>query len=1472
MENEQYGVSEEIIQGNQWMDYSSFIDDDGGISCISFDDTHELIWTGRDSGRITSYLHSTGPEIVKYSSFMACKSPIVELLPSQQNILSMSADGIHMHAKGGLKLFSVNPSILENDGSNISLTCGVIFELSGGLVRGHDQYLFSGTSSNSSYVYDLNNTGAPLVTYDLEAGANCARSSVTFLTVGCADGKIRLLDPSLRSNAIQHTLDAHTGKVSCVSMLLDGTTMISCGLSGRPLNPYDSKSPITYHPDPLVRVFDMRMLRQVSPITLAIPPPSHVTMFPCAFPSPPDPSCSIAKATFLASSANGYMQSLSLSDNHEGILESMQVCYAALAGSADGSEVDKVTAMAASSTGRIAAVGSAMGALSLHALMDPMDENSMMDIKVNEASEDLQVPPSRPPPPPLSLGIDTPNLATSYILSTKLLTSEESQSLLSSFSSTPQWAKSHMKMKPRSKIAPELLSEANRKDYIETIQNKKGYPPNSLLCHKARGLAYAICDPRVILPPTAASVASRAQNARTYSVGSNSSNDSESMGRHSNGRANSDGDCKYPPSSYTRVKSHRGKHRMQRYNYAASNNTPFVGIENSTNNSWCNPVLQLLFAIPSIRESALSTQKSMYHNSNPNTLYGELGFLFDMMLAVFQSGERVKGVEFDTPMTAVDVVGGTQQVIVANRPKSVDPNAISRVVTPSNFQRVFQILSVGLFDNINKLRKAQDANLSPQQQSMKDPSLSPQTSHINDVTVVDARALQLHVQVFIKFILKQLLMEQEQEGRYSDNNSYECSIQQSFAFNLTSSSTFLQSNTTSPVSSLKGVSLDLSYPSPSLSCPSFSEILYRTLIQSSQMRGWCSASESYEPFKLTKRVVVSSLPNVLTLLCGDTLGTPASPYLGAKSSSSKSWNPDSLWHGKNSIGGSWLPVDIEVVYIPPTDKSGDNTEGRVYVSEKLASCDHPPVASSAASCNSSKGALEVVAEQPETPDTTAESGKETVDSTGSMENWLVFDGSTSNVLSAPASVYHTDCQDKVVVRLSLFGVISGVRSDGATHNSTCEPSSQSASSNFPSCHAVLHMRTKSCLSTPDPALAESEQNNDEWTLFNDFAISHCKIREVTMFPEWRIPCALFFARSDVSLWPDGSLLTSIKSTKRVPVPSNVLKLPSLSAVKCISPPPALIPPSPSTSSLSKSPMLVAFDAEFVSVEVEKVVIDARGQRIVKDEGRQVLARISLLDGTPAHCADGQSDMTVLADDYVLPSEPVVDYVTRFSGLTEEDLNPSASRHAVVHNRTAYLKLRYFRDAGCIFIGHGLQKDFETANLFVPPEQIRDTVELWRLPNQRKISLRFLASYLLKMEIQDDIHDSIEDARTALLLYRHYEEVKAKGPQCLQSTLNDLYAFGNSTNWTIGLDRLPESPVAPRKHPLGRGRGYLPDRGFQQQTHFPQYSMSRQGYIPGSMGHHGRGGGRGVMQQQYHYGNTQQHYGYPKYGGQNGSTY
>ncbi|KAJ1468981.1 hypothetical protein T484DRAFT_1853449, partial [Baffinella frigidus] len=79
-----------------------------------------------------------------------------------------------------------------------------------------------------------------------------------------------------------------------------------------------------------------------------------------------------------------------------------------------------------------------------------------------------------------------------------------------------------------------------------------------------------------------------------------------------------------------------------------------------------------------------------------------------------------------------------------------------------------------------------------------------------------------------------------------------------------------------------------------------------------------------------------------------------------------------------------------------------------------------------------------------------------------------------------------------------------------------------------------------------------------------------------------------------------------------------------------------------------------------------------------------------------------------------------------------------------------------------FVGHGLNNDFRIINIYVPPEQIVDTVNLYHLPNRRKIALRFLSYLLLGQNIQADIHDSIEDARTALLLYQYYQKLTAEG--------------------------------------------------------------------------------------------------------------
>ena len=170
-----------------------------------------------------------------------------------------------------------------------------------------------------------------------------------------------------------------------------------------------------------------------------------------------------------------------------------------------------------------------------------------------------------------------------------------------------------------------------------------------------------------------------------------------------------------------------------------------------------------------------------------------------------------------------------------------------------------------------------------------------------------------------------------------------------------------------------------------------------------------------------------------------------------------------------------------------------------------------------------------------------------------------------------------------------------------------------------------------------------------------------------------------------------------------------------------------------------------------------------------------LARVSVVRGA------GEDEGLPFIDDYIAIKEPIVDYLTFYSGITPGDLDPRTSKHNLVSLKAGYKKLWVLLNLGCRFLGHGLKQDFRVINIQIPRSQVVDTIELFYLKSRlRKLSLAFLAWHLLKEDIQTEGHDSIEDARTALKLYRKYLEFEDAG--ILEARLSEIYRVGREMNF------------------------------------------------------------------------------------------
>ncbi|XDV49192.1 hypothetical protein PO909_018490 [Leuciscus waleckii] len=137
-----------------------------------------------------------------------------------------------------------------------------------------------------------------------------------------------------------------------------------------------------------------------------------------------------------------------------------------------------------------------------------------------------------------------------------------------------------------------------------------------------------------------------------------------------------------------------------------------------------------------------------------------------------------------------------------------------------------------------------------------------------------------------------------------------------------------------------------------------------------------------------------------------------------------------------------------------------------------------------------------------------------------------------------------------------------------------------------------------------------------------------------------------------------------------------------------------------------------------------------------------------------------SDLKVVYDTFVKPGSKVVDYNTRFSGVTQDDLE-----NTTITLRDVQAVLLSMFSAKSILIGHSLESDLFALKLI--HSMVVDTAIVFphRLGLPYKRALRNLMADYLKRIIQDSVegHDSSEDARACmeLMIWKIKEDAKVK---------------------------------------------------------------------------------------------------------------
>jgi PAB-dependent poly(A)-specific ribonuclease subunit 2 len=1321
---------------------------------------------------------------------------ITELLPLDSGfVASVSPSAVRIHSHGGFQVHdhpdmsgmisgTIHPNCSSGvpNGGNAAATHITVGGLSMKKSSGADSTIhpsihcldlwqglrtvysrcFKDASNNNN-----NQVGVTCMTTSHERGS---------IVAGCTDGNIRLLDGSLRELA---TIRSHLGGVSSIDVSPDGNLVATTGYSSKAKpTSNDGCSALYAFPDQIVKIYDLRYLGRGGishPFSGVKGAPRHV----CFVPDVED--CPSNRFLVASGKRGGGMQIITPfeTQNENTIsffLPPLQ-------------EGESITAMSQpEESGDELALGTSMGRVMRYGLSgyDKKSDSSKTKHLTTQSGEtkpitsrrrekeDLIMPPFYPVEPAVSLDPTllqgNPELRngttdemrclfSTYILQTYPTITSIGDSFEDAMSTFGEIGGIPIGGIPIRKINQSLLKEATtgEKEYMLTVPTSKLHV-DLLINHNTVSKNYKGKKTKEIPNPNKM-LYNVKLSSLCYEDGWNGKQQQQQQhrGQRSNGTSTSNNGI---PARY-QLQIRPGFTASRAFDPSEYNDTglfPGWDYGSTMPNAWVSPVLLLFYFIPEIRNAVLSAQfneKSLGTKAYDKALTPELGFVFHQMESLSRFGLLYPTMELRNSKEK------------RHRPK------IGAWI-PSNF--------LTFLSTMGEAEKMAVLDDSP--------------------AAVD---LPRRPESFYRFLAYQLDRELCSSSVLLSSSKIKSSepklMDSLHGLDFLSSNQFIESKSSPPTqSSTRALTLDLNYdifhPGAKKQPIRFGELLQHSLCRETRLRAWNNKSRAYET--IVQRRIATSLPQILTISCA---------CAGRK-------EQDGLWAWRTDTNGRdpWLAETIEVELLEDGNvavtewhktKDGNGETSSTFRGKSSLPPEVSRLVSKASSKQKYRYRLESV----------LSFVTDTSDDEGESDETLGHHVLHSRV---PLDYKRMVIKSQAEEARKISGINTNLKSEEERelHNLLLS-SGITADDYVKRAEDAEHQ-----LSSIEQEEDSSSSTDCDWILYNSYKVSKTVVEDARAFHvPFKEPVLVVFQAVDEKGVP-------LRDTKD-----------SHSEVEKISKPLSVSVMNPSSLSTNTGDILtneclqqfkqgrpIAFDAEFVSVQEEDSELTESGQKQVLRDTRHALGRISIFDCPTEN---------IVVDDHVLPREQVVDFLTRFSGIVDEDLDPARCSHRIISTRNAYLQLRYLLDQGCIFVGHGLKQDFSTVNLIVPPNQVRslrlslgrdrelfllifeylyyfsfsltpscpssssssvgrmnlshtqivDTVKIFHQCGKRYVSLRFLSNFVFGRDMQQDTHDSVEDARAAYELYCKALEWKKEG--IWEQRLQELYNFGEKTSWKLG---------------------------------------------------------------------------------------